>query len=118
MAVPTLDPLHQRIYNYINPCRGNIPENVISTIAGNISFVIRHVHGPIINPDRVSIPVVDIGNRGHRAAVVVHKEELNSAVVVEARVNWGENAIVALGKKVDRMINELLDLSQALCTPQ
>lgn len=64
-------------------------------------------------PSQVSVSVIDRrgpdnSELGHKAIVCIHGAPGKFKVVVAKEVMWGQNVIVGLSEKVDRVVREIV----------
>ncbi|KAH7067371.1 hypothetical protein BKA63DRAFT_570675 [Paraphoma chrysanthemicola] len=108
-----MDPIQEQIFNFLNPHRRNLPENLVRAIAGNITFFIKYTAGPDLKADAFTVSIVDVrgpnnAEVGHKATVCFHDGPGKFAIVVAQQVEWGKNVLLALAEKVDKAVLQIL----------
>jgi hypothetical protein len=82
--------------------------------AGNIAFLVKYTVGPNFDLDAISIPIFAIRGPndeklGRKISVVLHEGPGKFTVIIEKRVGWDDNIVAGLTRKVDKVVNRILE---------
>ncbi|KAJ4299936.1 hypothetical protein N0V90_005183 [Kalmusia sp. IMI 367209] len=78
-----IDPLRSRILSELRTHHHDMPQDFLLTTAKNLAFLVRHHAGPNIDPNCISLPILEATQPvRYAAALVLHERAEESRVLI------------------------------------